>query len=591
MWFFSTLAPDMPNLGRNQASRRRLKLPHHERTTRLMVEQLEDRSLPSVLHLTPLVQVSGTSPFADSTADNIASQPGTVTLDSEAEPYLAVNPTNPKNAVGVWQQDLWTDKGSNGGARGIVAGVSLDGGNSWQEVPIPGITLVSGGTYQRTADAWLSFAPNGDLYEIAQADVVGVKPSGPDESAILVSKSIDGGLTWSTPITLIQDDSSSGFDDKPSVTADPTNANLVYAIWLRSNGTGANQTVTMFTRSTDGGQTWESPRTIFRSPQGDFNHGHVIFVRPDGTLIDLFTEFQYSGKNLQSAELTVLRSTDGGLTWSSPILVAEQMAVGDTDPESGQPLGDLSEGHYAMDPHDGNLYAVWEDARFGNGQYNSIAFTMSTDGGFTWSDPIRVNQTPDTVPAGNRQAFVPAVAVADNGTVAVTYYDLRNNTPAAGLPTDYWMVHADPSDGLANPASWQEENRLTDTSFNLEQAPRLFIGDYEGLAAAGKSFYATWAQPHDNDPDSIFFRDPPPAYFATSAAVPLHVWFADRMPRKDADFSTGPDQKGLDRVDPVARAEAMRRILIDNARHQKSDKAGGSRRWQELMDAEPAVET
>src|SRR5262249_28758660 len=92
------------------------------------------------------------------------------------------------------------------------------------------------------------------------------------------------------------------------------------------------------------------------------------------------------------------------------------------------------------------------------------------------------------------------------------YFDFRNDTPAAGLSTDVWIVHAQPRDGLTNPASWHDEERLTSTSFNLEQAPvrfgEKFIGDYQGLAAAGNSFYALWAQPHGSDPASIFFHDP-----------------------------------------------------------------------------------
>jgi hypothetical protein len=92
----------------------------------------------------PLVRVSGTSPFASSTADNVAGQTGTNFLHSEVEPRVAVDPTNPDHLVGVWQQDRW----SNGGARGIVAGVSFDGGGGvaargdpgdhaglWRDVP------------------------------------------------------------------------------------------------------------------------------------------------------------------------------------------------------------------------------------------------------------------------------------------------------------------------------------------------------------------------------------------------------------------------------------------------------------------------
>jgi hypothetical protein len=467
------------------------------------------------LRLTPLVQVSGSSPFAGSTADNPASQPGFYIANSEAEPYVAVNPTNSKNVVATWQQDLW----STGAARGIVAGVSFDGGDTWRPVVIPGVSQVSSGTYQRAVDTWVAAAPNGDFYHITLA-MNGIAGSGRvivvKGNAVLVSKSTDGGLTWSAPTPLIQDSTPAGFDDRATVTADPTNASLVYAVWNHVTNRNPNlnlgvQAEAMFARSTDGGQTWEPNRTIYQTSdsQTSVNIGHQILVRPDGTLIDLFMEADTH--SFLPTVVKELRSTDNGLTWSQPITVAPISQIDTIDPETGQFANGSFFATYAVDPHNGNLYAVWADARFSNGQYNSVAFTMSTDGGLTWSAPIRINQTPDTIAIGNRQAFVPAVAVASDGTVAVSYYDFRNNTPGAGLLTDYWLVHADPRDGLTNPVSWQNENRLTNTSFNLEQAPGLFVGDYEGLTAAGKSFYAVWAQPHDSDPDSIFFRDPPPA--------------------------------------------------------------------------------
>src|SRR5262249_14269433 len=121
--------------------------------------------------------------------------------------------------------------------------------------------------------------------------------------------------------------------------------------------------------------------------------------------------------------------------------------------------------------------------------------------------------TPDDIAPGNQQAFLPTIRVAADGTVTVTYYDFRLNDPEPGLPTDVWVVHghARRHGGLTNPANWGGELRLTDASFDMEQAPIVqrggyFVGDYEGLAAVGNSFLAFFAQPHDKDPASIFFR-------------------------------------------------------------------------------------
>ena len=88
----------------------------------------------------------------------------------------------------------------------------------------------------------------------------------------------------------------------------------------------------------------------------------------------------------------------------------------------------------AIDRTTGALYVVWQDASFSG--VDEIAFSMSTDNGQTWSMPIKVNQTPrNTTTPANQQAFVPGVHVTPNGTVAVTYYDFRNNTASPGVWT------------------------------------------------------------------------------------------------------------------------------------------------------------
>ena len=68
----------------------------------------------------------------------------------------------------------------------------------------------------------------------------------------------------------------------------------------------------------------------------------------------------------------------------------------------------------AVDRSNGNLYAVWMDLRFDGGiallDHDNIAFSMSTDGGRSWSPAIKVNQTPTDEPNYDQQAFTPAVA-------------------------------------------------------------------------------------------------------------------------------------------------------------------------------------
>ena len=212
--------------------------------------------------LGPLVQVSGDSPLAGCTADNVGSQSGTAYIGSEVEPWIDVNPMNPANIVGIWQQDRW----SNGGSRGLVVGVSTNGGGNWTIVPSLKTTLCTGasagsaGGYQRATDPWVSFGPGGIVYQLSLSfnDASPPFTTFDFDHALLASRSTNGGLTWSDPVVVRRDTAPTVFNDKQSITADPTDASYVYAVWDRLVFPGAS------------GRAW-SPRS-----------GQVRLVAPPG---------------------------------------------------------------------------------------------------------------------------------------------------------------------------------------------------------------------------------------------------------------------------------------------------------------------
>jgi hypothetical protein len=473
-----------------------------------------------------LVQVTGTSILRD--FPGCSDVPGgfgtgTNVIDSEVEPWFAVNPRNTRNLVAFWQQDRW----SNGGARSNVAGVSFDGGNTWEQVVVPGITTCNGGVRQRASDPWVSFGPDGVVHQVSliidrdppdPADIFGFGPNG-----LAVSRSNDGGLTWTDPILVVEDTDSPGIlNDKQSLTADPTDARLVYVIWDRfviddpSDPNSSGQSTLLFTRSTDGGKTWQSPATIFDHGPGNETLGGQILVGPDGTLYAFFNKIvnfnpdDTMNPQPQAFRLTVLRSHDKGATWDSPgggTEIAVMLAAGTVTPDTATPIRDgaiLFD--VAVDKKTGALYAVWQDYRFKG--VEEIAFSQSLDGGRTWSNPIAVNRTPrNREKPFRQQALLPSVAVARDGTVGVSYYDFRNDD-ASGELADHWLVQC--RRACDRPASWNREVRLTDTSFDYALAPfagGLFIGDYVGLDTAGNDFLAFFTQAvSEEDPSSAFFR-------------------------------------------------------------------------------------
>jgi len=489
----------------------------------------------------PLVQVSGTSPFGPLT--NCGNFPGifdgTNYLNSEVEPWVEVNPLNPDNIVAIWQQDRWSD----GGSRGNVAGVSSDGGASWQIVPIPGITDCTGGPWERASDPWVSFSPDGTLHQMSlvfQTNPPADRIGGFGPNGMAVSKSIDGGLTWSEPIMLIEDDDPRVLNDKNSLTADPTDADFVYAVWDRLKITSAEAIAPenvrpgrglflgigfgfkgpiYFARSTDGGDSWEPARQIYDPGANNQTIGNQIVVLPNGTLVDFFTEllnFKNNDKNGPgyNFNLALFKSDNKGDTWlpkKNPIRAARIFSNGAVTPDKGEPVRDASIlFDVAVDPSNGNLYAVWQDIRF-NG-FEQIAFSMSTDGGYTWSAPIKVNQTPPNTDNFLRaQAFLPSIAATEDGTLAVTYYDFRNDNDTGEL-ADYFSVLC--SSDCSDPSNWGDELRLTASPFDYLNAPfagGYFLGDYEGLASDGVYFAPVFGIAVDSsDPASIFFRQVSP---------------------------------------------------------------------------------
>jgi hypothetical protein len=449
---------------------------------------------------TPPSLASGPSPFAACTVGG----PGTVFVNSEVEPWVAVNPTDPNNVIAVYQQDRW----SNGGAHGLVTAASRDGGATWAFPPPPhfstcaGGTPANGGDFDRSSDPWVTFAPNGDAYQISLSASADQRTS-----AILVSKSTDKGLTWSEPTTLIRETSDFNFNDKESITADRTSAARVYAVWDRSRKPGdahadfnalhsfAFRGDVMFSRTIDGGVTWSTPRDVLNRNANEFTIGNQIAVTPSGTLVDIFNRARGSGAQGSPNPFTfaVIRSTDHGDTWSDPITIAQDRSIDVRDPDTGaqvragEVLPDI-----AVDPVSGTLYAVWSDGRFSGGADSAIALSKSTDGGLNWSEPMRVNLG---TPAGV-DAFTPSVEVTANGTVGVSFYDFRSNTAAAGALTDHFLVHS--HDGGV---TWSE-TRLTATPFDIEAAPvarGFFLGDYVGLAARGTSFLSLFVRANDGN--------------------------------------------------------------------------------------------
>lgn len=450
-----------------------------------------------------LVQVSGTSPFTGCPGAGLDALLPT----GEVEPVVVSDPTDRAKVVAAWTQDRF---------RGIVAGSSVDRGRTWRRVVVPGLSRCTGGVFDYADDVSMSVGSDGVVHLSAH-----VFDADRQRSGLLATRSIDGGRNWSRAATLAaQSGSREGEYAGGAIAADPADPRPVYAVvpafFYPSGPGGSFHGTVVFARSPNGGRSWQPARTVLDTGAGLLTTGHQLRVLPGGTLLDIFTLIDVrEDPQPPVLRVAVMRSSDRGDSWSPPAVISDIRSVGITDPETGDPVssGTRFQPAVAVDPTTGRVYVAWQDARFSQGQADAIAVARSADGGTTWTTPEKVNATPTNIPVPNQQAFAPSLAVTTDGTLGVSYFDLRYNDAGPTLPTDRWLVHCHPT---ADPACTGPyalaEARLTAASFDMRQAhrftsigpPGFFLGDYMGLTSTGRGFLAVFAQPHDDDPASVF---------------------------------------------------------------------------------------
>jgi hypothetical protein len=444
-----------------------------------------------------VVRVSGPSPYARCSTGG-PPQKGHAYTNAEVEPYVAVNPrtvgSGHENIIGVFQQDRLSTEA----ARGLIAVSSVDSGRTWRETPLPFSSCAIPASPETSAsDPWVSIGPDGRAY----ASTIAV---GPRVNAVLVVTSTDGGRSWGQLHAVLQEPNAAGYNDKPSVTADPVRAGRAYVVWDRTPPGKNPPQPTWLSVTADGGRTWSPARRIsFQTAPNTGTLGNQVLV--DGrrrVLYDIFERYVQPSKVTRRCRpardhsvcrlvhrhfppgtvddfVGFMRSTDGGATWSRARNIAADRGI---EVRAGEALFRTGFGvpEAALDRQSGRIYVVWEDARFSGERFQEIALASSGDSGRHWSRPIRVNLGTGVA------AFGPAIAVGSTGIVGVTYYALES-TGQRGHPllTDYWFMssrdhgmHFSRSAPLFGP-------------FDMRTAPKsggLFLGDYEALAADGSRF-------------------------------------------------------------------------------------------------------
>lgn len=442
-----------------------------------------------------VVMLPAAPPAAGQTMVNVATDATDPFNLRDTEPSIAVNPANPQEIIIVTFSEPWESQ------QGAPIWRSTDGGATWTKIRVISQPPTGGAG---PGDQAVMFNPTGRLFvaELESGPGIGTKPlnyiyrqNGGVDSPFL------RGLTYG--------------DDQPLIatqraTAGPC-ANHLYSPWLGfphpSDSTKREQSKVSHSADDGANMTEVGAGDNSQHP----NRTTRIAVAPSGRVYVVYKARhvgQPAAARFERAQFRVNRSDDCGATWS--VLGAGGVSVHGPDTVQTwftNEFGNAAKGEVnrarssdawiAVDPSDEDVYVVYTNLD-GSGR-GQLFVARSTDRGLSWTS----TQVTDGL---NHSAF-PEIAVADNGAVGVLFIDYDDSGPA----TIFRHRFARSTD---DGATWTVKT-LQSMNPSLIPVTKTFIwGDYEGLTAAGNTFYGVFTgqslpgKRTTSQLDPIFFTEP-----------------------------------------------------------------------------------
>jgi hypothetical protein len=382
---------------------------------------------------------------------------------------------------------------------------TFNGGTSWGQTTLP---LVTGDAFN--SDPTVDWTSDGTAW----STTIGLNASA-TQLRMRSYRSNDGGATW------VFDNTFSGSQtqaDKQMVWVDhsatsPFKDNI-YAIWHNGNPAYVN-------RRTGPGGAWGSPMQVSGSETTGTAIGADIKTNAFG---DVFALWPATGNR----RIFVKKSTNGGSSYGSAVLIAttfDSFEIGVPAFNNRKALIYVTAGAYRTSAKN-LVYAAWNDLSGDSGcttgsqepgsNVNStcksrIWFARSTNGGTSWSAPVKINNQ-----AGLNDQFNPWLAVDEtNGRIGIMYYDTVANS--GRRKTDVWY-QTSTDDGATWSAALKVTTAMTDETVSGADTGNQY-GDYNGLTAYANTFFASWTDRRNNAREEIWTASltegggctPPPA--------------------------------------------------------------------------------
>jgi len=400
--------------------------------------------------------------------------------DAAHEPTIAFDPNNPARLVAGWKQFGTVLSGNRQGGWAY----SNDGGKNWhfQGVVTPGeqrtnimVDVDSAGNffYQN-----LHYGPGGDYAQDVQ-----------------VFKSVDSGVSWLDPVYAHGEGADKGRIgiDRSGTTSD----GHIYVHWRE----GLDDR--HFTRSTNHGVSFDEPVSIPGKPAFG-----TIAVGPEGQV--------YIGGRTELGTLSGVKLVFSGYLFSTslnardpaatPSFTTQTIDLGGSpvmfqfqnNPNQFGPIGDVQVGvDQSNGPLRGNIY-VFASVDPSGADNQDVKFIRSTDGGQTWSSPVRINS--DTADRNAYQWFA-MQGVAPNSRIDLVWYDTRSSLQ----PAISQLYYAYSWDGGV---TWSQDRPVTapfNTHIAYPQGAQK-LGDYTHLVSDANGAHVAYAATYNGEQDVYYLN-------------------------------------------------------------------------------------